>query len=491
MNFSASKSITVIEQRLGFSATPDPSGLDGRYLMFIDLALMCCSAAVAHRLLVFAKSMGICSAVSPLSAEYCGTLFLFSILFVLFAHANGLNHVCKRTLRNELGALAHSWLSAMIVLSTVAFLNTLHADSVLELTTTALLSFLGLAGWRRFLQRQEIPGLTENRNVLIVGGGRMAVTLQALLQKCTELGYVVKGFVDPRRVDRPPNPECEDLPPTFLGKVADIPRIIREQFIDEIFICVPSDGALVREVACYTHQFRIRLRAVPDFYDRLPLGASLEYVGQIPTLTLEQSAIPITGLIFKRILDISAASLGLLLLSPILLLVYVLVRLDSQGPAFYTSLRVGRKGETFRCHKFRTMVANADDIKDSLRHLNQRTGVTFKIDSDPRITRIGRFLRKYSLDELPQLWDVLCGNVSLVGPRPHPLDDYARYALEHRRRLEVKPGITGLWQITARRDPSFEKNVALDTEYIEKWNLWLDVKILWKTLAVVVSGTGQ
>ena len=136
------------------------------------------------------------------------------------------------------------------------------------------------------------------------------------------------------------------------------------------------------------------------------------------------------------------------------------------------------------------MLQNADALKDSLGHLNEREGATFKIANDPRITRVGQFLRKYSLDELPQLWNVLKGDMSLVGPRPHPLDDYHKYDLEHLRRLDVTPGLTGLWQVTSRRDPSFERNVTLDLEYIEKWNLWVDIKILCRTLAVVIAGSG-
>ena len=136
------------------------------------------------------------------------------------------------------------------------------------------------------------------------------------------------------------------------------------------------------------------------------------------------------------------------------------------------------------------MIENAESLKDSLRHLNERDGAIFKISDDPRITRVGKVIRKYSLDELPQLWNVLRGDMSLVGPRPHPVDDYNKYGLEHLRRLDVTPGITGLWQVTARRNPSFEKSVALDVEYIETWSMWLDVRILFKTFSAVVSGSG-
>jgi lipopolysaccharide/colanic/teichoic acid biosynthesis glycosyltransferase len=136
------------------------------------------------------------------------------------------------------------------------------------------------------------------------------------------------------------------------------------------------------------------------------------------------------------------------------------------------------------------MVASADEVKDQLRQRNERQGPIFKIRDDPRITRVGRFLRRYSLDELPQLWNVLKGEMSLVGPRPHPLDDYQRYELEHLRRLDVTPGITGLWQIIARRDSSFNRNMALDLEYIDRWSVWLDLQILFKTCRVVFAGTG-
>jgi lipopolysaccharide/colanic/teichoic acid biosynthesis glycosyltransferase len=157
----------------------------------------------------------------------------------------------------------------------------------------------------------------------------------------------------------------------------------------------------------------------------------------------------------------------------------------------FSALRAGRKGQQFKCHKFRTMAANAEDGKEKLRSHNQREGPTFKIADDPRITRVGKWLRRYSLDELPQLWNVFKGEMSLVGPRPHPLDDCARYKLEHLRRLDVTPGITGLWQVTARRSPSFHINMALDLEYIEKWSLWMDLRILMRTIAVVFQGTGS
>ncbi|MGC2768811.1 MAG: sugar transferase, partial [Candidatus Acidiferrum sp.] len=200
--------------------------------------------------------------------------------------------------------------------------------------------------------------------------------------------------------------------------------------------------------------------------------------------------IPAVGLMIKRFLDLTFSAVALLLTAPLFALLAVLIKCDSPGSVFYASDRVGLKGRRFKCYKFRTMVEDADLQKQKLRDSNERNGPFFKLANDPRITRIGRLLRKTSLDELPQLVNVLRGQMSLVGPRPHPVDDYELYSIEHLRRLDVSPGLTGLWQVTARKDPSFETNMALDLEYIENWSLGLDLKIMLKTIPAVLRSEG-
>ena len=190
-------------------------------------------------------------------------------------------------------------------------------------------------------------------------------------------------------------------------------------------------------------------------------------------------------------MDVLLSSLASLFLWPLIVVIGVAVKLDSPGPVIYRSLRVGKCGREFDCYKFRTMVAGSDALKESLNRLNQRRGPFFKIADDPRVTRFGRFLRKYSLDELPQLWNVLKGDMSLVGPRPLPVEDCAQYAPGHRRRLDVIPGVTGLWQVMARANPSFEICMMLDLAYIQEWSLLLDCRILLKTIPAVLSGEGQ
>jgi len=196
------------------------------------------------------------------------------------------------------------------------------------------------------------------------------------------------------------------------------------------------------------------------------------------------------ALAIKRTLDVLLSTAGLAVLAPVIMLLALLIKADSPGPVFYLASRVGRKGQKFRCCKLRTMIDGADRDKNHLRAHNERCGATFKLSRDPRITPVGRLLRRYSLDELPQLWNVLKGEMSLVGPRPHPLDDVERYQKEDLRRLEVTPGLTGLWQVTARRDPSFLRNIQLDLEYIEHWSLGMDFRILCRTVSAVLRGTG-
>jgi exopolysaccharide biosynthesis polyprenyl glycosylphosphotransferase len=210
----------------------------------------------------------------------------------------------------------------------------------------------------------------------------------------------------------------------------------------------------------------------------------------VPVVTLHREALPSAALFLKRLLDATGAAIGLVLVSPLMAVVALLIRLDSPGPVVYSAERTGAKGRRFRCFKFRSMVSNAEQLKEELRDRNQREGPIFKVDNDPRITRIGRFIRRYSLDELPQLWNVLRGEMSLVGPRPHPIDEVNHYELHHYRRLDVKPGITGLWQVTARDCRSFELNMHLDLTYIENWSLLLDLRILASTIRVLFVPEG-
>ena len=353
----------------------------------------------------------------------------------------------------------------------------------LVVLSAALLS-VRRAIWRHMEYSRYREGL-ETRNVLIVGAGRVAHALRNHLESLNHLGFRFKGFV--ALTER----EAESGDADVIGDVRNTLQLARSLFVDEIFFSVPADKKIVIGLVEEARAAGIDVRVVPDLYDGLAWNAPVEYIGQFPTIPLHRRDFPIGSFLLKRTLDTVFSTLALLILSPILVVIALLVRFGSRGPVFYKAARIGRKGRTFDCYKFRTMVPNADQLKADLAHRNEREGVLFKIADDPRITTIGRFLRKYSLDELPQFYNVLRGDMSLVGPRPPIASEVEQYELSHLRRLDVLPGITGLWQVEARQDPSFDSYISLDTAYVENWSFWLDLKILARTIAVVFSGTGS
>jgi exopolysaccharide biosynthesis polyprenyl glycosylphosphotransferase len=276
-----------------------------------------------------------------------------------------------------------------------------------------------------------------------------------------------------------------------VGTLDNLFQHARKQFVDEIFFTTPCERGIVKGVLEQARIHGVDLRVVPDMYDGMAWNSPIEYIGQFPTIPLHCGQVPELGLLFKRVTDILFSSLALLVLSPVLLAIAIAVKLDSRGPIFYSSERIGKKGRVFKCIKFRTMVRDAEKRRADVMHMNERDGVLFKITNDPRITKLGHFLRKYSLDELPQFFNVLRGDMSIVGPRPPIASEVKEYKLSHLRRLDVTPGITGLWQVQARQDPSFDNYISLDVSYIENWSVWLDIKIIARTIGVVLAGTGS
>jgi exopolysaccharide biosynthesis polyprenyl glycosylphosphotransferase len=288
------------------------------------------------------------------------------------------------------------------------------------------------------------------------------------------------GFLD----DRKP------LGKEIIGRTMHLAQLARTGFVDEVILAAPHDRDLTLRVLHTAQILHLDVKLAPDLFGCEP-ARGMERIDGIPLISLHKEQLPIAGLLLKRALDIVAGAMALVVLAPVLVLIALLIKLNSSGPVLYAAPRAGRKGRSFRCYKFRTMVKDADTLKEQLRQRNQRQGPCFKITDDPRITRIGGFLRRYSLDELPQLLNVLKGEMSLVGPRPHPLDDFSAYTIKHLPRLDVTPGITGLWQVTARRDPSFQAGMDLDVEYIRRWSLAMDLKILLKTIWEVLRGSGD
>jgi len=462
--------------------------------MLADAVFVCMSAITAyclgHGLQGMARLLWIGASGPPASGfqvqEPYGALLLVYVTLVLFANESQEVYRAARVRTNmdETLAILKAVALATLVLAAFIFLSGAKGVSLSVVFLSGLLNVTSLAAWRiwrRGVITRRVSNEKGGRNALIVGVGQTGQELARYLSGRKDLGYVVKGFLDGNHpIDR-----------RVLGHIEDLPRIVRSEFVDDIFITVPSEQGAVRAVSLEARGNRLGVKLVPEFYDELGRQAPLEYLGDFPMIELCRKSIPRFSLLAKRAVDVMVATAGLVLLSPLLAVTAVAIKLDDPGPALYRAVRIGKKGRKFVCYKFRSMVSDADCHKEDLRHLNERSGPFFKISNDPRQTRVGKFLRKFSVDELPQFWNVFKGDMSLVGPRPHPIDDFEKYQMEHLRRLDVTPGITGLWQVVARRDPSFERNMRLDLEYIENWNFWLDLKILLKTVPTVLSGTGE
>jgi exopolysaccharide biosynthesis polyprenyl glycosylphosphotransferase len=419
------------------------------------------------------------------SASYPGFLLFYAGLVVLACMSQDLYRTAReRTAWEESANVLRAVVLATALLAVFIFTSGNKEISRLVVAGSGTWSAAALAGWRyakrRYVLRKAERGEGVSR-VLIVGAGKLGQALAAWLENNRQLGYQVCGFLDPH-----PNGDAR-----VLGSVRDLRKVALGQFADQLFVTLPADREMVKEVFLEARRLRLSLNVVPDLYDGLGWRAPVETIGGFPVIELHGEPIPVLGLAVKRGIDLLGAAALLLLTTPLLALAAICIRCDSPGPVFYPAMRVGKKGRKFRCYKLRTMVEQADAQKDTLRQANERNGPFFKMENDPRVTRCGRWLRKFSIDELPQLLNVLRGEMSLVGPRPHPVDDFERYAIEHLRRLDVKPGVTGLWQVTARRDPSFDTNMILDLEYIENWSLRLDLTVLLRTLKVVLEGEGQ
>ena len=354
-------------------------------------------------------------------------------------------------------------------------------------TTSCLICFAGslhfgsMLLWRRWSVEREPHGAIEARNVLIVGAGRVGRRVAGYIERHPGCGRRVCGFLDDER----------PLENDVVGRVSDLASMARRGFVDEVILAAPHDGELALRVFGEAKRLRLDLEIVPELFGCGSTSQETEYLAGLPVICVHTEPMPAASLVVKRIIDIVGASLGLLLVLPLMMAIALLIKVDSAGPVLYAAKRAGRKGRPFRCYKFRTMVNDADQCKNSLQGMNKRSGPIFKVFDDPRITRVGRLLRRYSLDELPQLWDVMKGEMSLVGPRPHPVAEFAAYELSHLARLDVTPGMTGLWQVSARRDPSFDRAMELDREYIRTWNLGLDSRILLRTVFAVARGSGD
>lgn len=358
-----------------------------------------------------------------------------------------------------------------------AFLLALFAAQLL-LTTVSRAALRALFGYYRARGRNR-------RYMVIVGAGKAAQEFADTVESFEALGIQILGHL------RGPGDGKTYVTRPILGSMGDIETAFHDVIVDEVAVCLTKPDVAVTErvtslCAAEGKTVRIPLQTIFPTQE----GRIEEFEGTY-VFSMAFGPARFASLVAKQLLDTVLAASALLVLSPVLAAIALRIRLVDGGPILFRQTRIGLQGREFKVVKFRTMVVDAEEQLDGLQHLNERTGPIFKIDADPRITRTGRFLRATSLDELPQLWNVLRGQMSLVGPRPPLPREVRQYDIWHRRRLSMKPGITGLWQVEARNNPDFDTWVERDLSYIDRWSLWLDLKIMARTIPAVVTRAGR
>ncbi len=339
----------------------------------------------------------------------------------------------------------------------------------------------------RFVEKQLLKAKIGRRNILLIGSNKITDRIATALQK--DLHYNLIGYLSerPREIDGLKK----------HGGLKDLYKVVKKHSVETILVTDQNLSELQdHQILDYCQQNHIEYCFVPEILEMERSNIEIEPLAGFPLIHLKPTPLDGWGRIAKRSFDILVSALSLILLSPLFALIALGIKKDSRGPILFSQLengkpatRIGQNGKAFQFFKFRTMQHNTHHLRyTQLAEKNHRKGPLLKIKNDPRITAFGNFLRKTSLDELPNLWNVLRGDMSLVGPRPHLPEEVEKYEAKHRFLLTVKPGITGLGQVSGRSDLDFEEEVRLDSYYIKHWSLWMDLKILFKTVWVVLKG---
>ncbi|MBC7226699.1 MAG: sugar transferase [Thermoflexales bacterium] len=426
---------------------------------------------------------------APLSA-YLPFLVLYVVLTPVFFVVDGVYRTWPRSWMDQVYRITNSTAKVTVLMLAVTFVFRPRYYSRAMLIEVGLLTILLLAlvrgvegGLSAYLRARGV-GI---KRVVIVGAGEVGRTVMRTIVARPDLGYRVVGFVD----DNPQKGYTDIGRFRALGPLDNLPAVLDEERPNEVIITLPwmyhrKIMGIVREC----ERRGVRPRIVPDLFQMSLTQVNVEDLGGVPLIGVRTVSISKGALLVKRLIDVTVAAVGLLLCAPLFGLIALAIRLDSPGPVIFRQTRVGLRGRLFEMYKFRSMHVGAEEQQDMLADLNEADGPIFKIRDDPRLTRVGRILRRLSLDELPQLVNVLRGEMSLVGPRPPIPAEVEKYQEWHKKRLEAPPGMTGLWQVSGRSRLSFDEMVLLDVYYIENWSLWLDFKILMRTIPKVLLGEG-
>ena len=465
-----------------------------RHLMALRIGLMAADGAVAAAVFLVVADLryqdGSAAALwRALDLQPTVAALLFAGIWVSVLWMSGLYRLAPRW--NVLGEVADIARATLIVVALV--LSTLFLTKQTNVSRLFLL-FLFIAEPTvtlvgRLAVRAAFDALRRRghnvRFMVIAGTGQLAQDFADELEQHPGLGIRVIGHLSA------PGEDAGVVTRPVLGTIDAIDEVLHSQVVDELGVCLPHEARKYLEpITSIAAGEGKTVRVAVDPSEDLP-GATEETFDRFLVRSIVNDGHREVGLVFKRLIDIFGSAIGLILLSPIFAVTALAMRLFDGGQVFYSQIRVGLHGRPFRMYKFRSMVPDADQRLGEVEHLNERTHIAFKATNDPRITRIGGWLRRTSIDELPQLWNVLTGSMSLVGPRPPLPDEVDQYDVWHRRRLSMKPGITGLWQVEARHEPDFDTWVEHDLVYIDDWSIWLDFKILARTLPALLAQGGR
>ncbi|PYS72988.1 MAG: sugar transferase [Acidobacteria bacterium] len=427
--------------------------------------------------------------VKVANALLCG--LMVTVWYVLFNLQGVYRSHRLSTFREEIKEIAGAVALASSALLVFAHIGVWPTITLWTATCVAVIGF-GLIVTLRVMLRLNLRRLRSRgknlKTLLIIGGGQRAQWFASQIRKRNDLGYRILGYLD---TDERFENGVSDIP--WLGELSTLPSIIAHDVVDEVVIALPikSQYAQIEAAINLLEEQGIMVHLFSDtFPHQLATSRPSEFAGA-PLLSLHSAPAVTWRTEIKRLIDIVVALFFLVLLSPLLFVVAVLIKLDSRGPIVFVQERVGFNKRRFRMFKFRTMLSDAEARMKEIEHLNEKSGPIFKIKNDPRITRVGKWLRRTSIDELPQLVNVLFGDMSIVGPRPLSVRDAIRMEVAwQKRRFSVKPGLTCLWQVSGRSNLSFEQWMQLDLEYIDRWSLVLDVLILIRTVPAILMARG-
>ena len=454
--------------------------LNLQFLQIVDAFLVVLAFWAAHTFRYVGFELGVFDTRIAAFKDFQWLLFVLVPFAPISLEARGFyEHAAHKKVGKSLGQISRAGIVLGLIIAFSAYFLRLNVDSravmpLFALFATALLLLRERVSVARY--RRRVKAGTFREAILLVGAAADVRAFRADFTPEQELELEVVEEIDAET--QPLATFVEALHKHTVGRVLFVSDHTQISRLQEYFAACETEGV----EAWLSADFLRTSIARPDF----------DAFGRKPMIVFRAAPAVSWALMFKHLTDRIVALLALLILSWLFLLIALAIRFTSAGPIIFQQARGGKNGRSFRMFKFRTMVTDAEMQRDELQRMNQMSGPVFKVHKDPRITRIGGFLRKTSLDELPQLWNVLIGNMSLVGPRPLPMYEVEKFEnTAQRRRLSMKPGITCLWQISGRNNiTSFAQWVQLDLEYIDNWSLWLDAEILLKTIPVVLFGKG-